>query len=70
MTRNFHRLEFKRVFDKLIPAAMLSFDKQYHKVEFKSVLVELKAAAWHPDRVLDWCIEHDELRDLKERWNM
>ena len=70
LDKEFHRLEFKRVFDKLIPAATLSFDKQYHKVEFKSVLDELVAVAWHPDRMLDWCLDHEELRDMKERWNM
>ena len=24
--------------------------------------------AWHPSRYLDWCIDVEELRDLKERW--
>ena len=43
--------------------------KLLHKEKFyKSLYDELMAIAWHPSRYLDWCIDFEELRDLKERW--
>ena len=29
---------------------------------------ELLAVTWHPDRVVDWCFDEDEKRNLKKLW--
>ena len=47
----------------------LDKNKILHKELFyKPLHDELMAVAWHPSRYLDWCIDFEELRDLKERW--
>ena len=45
--------------------------KVLHKKKFYNDLHnDLVAAAWHPSRVLDWCIDFQELRYLKKRWGV
>ena len=37
----------------------------FHKARYyKSLYAELLPIAWHPDRVIDWCIDEDEKRDF------
>ena len=45
--------------------------KRIHKRIFQDeIQYELKAVAWYPDRVLDWCLDFEESKDLKERWGV
>ena len=46
-------------------------DKVEHKNKFhKDLHNDLMVVAWRPDRVLDWCLDFEELRDLKKRWSI
>ena len=38
---------------------------------FTRLQEELTNEAWSPDRTnyLDWCLDFEELRDLKQRWS-
>ena len=59
--------------DFIIYSIKITLYKDAHKVLhkkkfYKPLHDELMAAAWHPSRYLDWCIDFEELRDLKERW--
>ena len=41
----------------------------HHKCKFfKQIYSELMPIAWHPDRVIDWCIDEGEKEFLKELW--
>ena len=31
---------------------------------------ELMPIAWHPTRILEWCLDVEELEYLKERWGI
>ena len=54
-----------------ITIKMLNAYKHYHKSDFyRGLRDELMAIAWHPDRVLDWCVDHEEREEMKERWGM
>ena len=45
--------------------------KVLHKKKFYNDLYnDLMEVAWNPIRVLDWCIDFQELRDLKNRWEI
>ena len=45
--------------------------KILHKRDFYNDLYDdIMAAAWHTDRYLDWCLDFEELRDLKKRWSI
>ena len=45
--------------------------KILHKRNFyKDLYDDLMSIAWHPDRYIDWCLDFEELRDLKERWGL
>ena len=35
---------------------------------FKSIHRDLIPIAWHPDRYLDWCLDEEEKKDLKQLW--
>ena len=44
-------------------------DKLSHKSKFYNDLYDgIMAAAWHPSRYLDWCVDIEELKFLKELW--
>ena len=32
------------------------------------IRANLMPLAWYPDRVVDWCFDKDEKRDLKQLW--
>ena len=59
--------------DFIIDSIKITLCKDAHKVLHKKKFYndlhnDLMAVAWHPSRYLDWCIDFEELRDLKERW--
>ena len=45
--------------------------KEYkeRKAQKTQIKYELAPIAWHPDRVIDWCFDEDEKRDLKVLWS-
>ena len=51
---------------------LVDIDKINHKRKLYKVFDELLEVAWNPDRInyLDWCLDFEELRDLKERWGI
>ena len=54
-----------------ITIKMLNADKHYHKLNFyESLRDELMPIAWHHDRVMDWCLDHEEREGMKERWGI
>ena len=42
----------------------------YKKRKEQKTLIrrQLLPIAWHPERVVDWCFDEDEKRDLKRLW--
>ena len=40
-------------------------DRKAQKAQIKD---ELMSIAWHPDRVIDWCFDDEEKKDLKQLW--
>ena len=40
----------------------------HKKRYYKSLCNDLLPAAWHPDRVVDWCFDEEEKRDLRILW--
>lgn len=38
--------------------------KFFHERELKAAHQEMIAVAWHPDRFVNWCLEHDFITDL------
>ena len=65
--------ELERIVYKQRYFASLSADlyQAVHKRQyFHSLRDELAPIAWHPDRVIDWCFDEDEKRDLKRLWGM
>ena len=38
------------------------------KAQKAQIRDELMPIAWHPDRVIDWCFDEDEKKDLKRLW--
>ena len=40
-------------------------ERKTQKAQIKD---ELLPIAWHPDRVIDWCIDEDEKKDLQKLW--
>ena len=53
-------------FEVIIP---LDVFKKLHKQKFyKDLYDELMEVAWDPDRFMDWCLDFEESRNLKERW--
>ena len=43
--------------------------KIIHKNKFyKSLYDDIMEVAWNPDRFMNWCLDFEDLRNLKERW--
>ena len=40
-------------------------ERKAQKAQIKD---ELAPIAWHPDRVIDWCFDEDEKKDLQKIW--
>ena len=40
----------------------------HKKRYYKSLCNDLLPVAWHPDRVVDWCVDEEEKRDLRRLW--
>ena len=40
-------------------------ERKAQKAQIKD---ELTPSAWHPDRVIDWCFDEEEKKDLKRFW--
>ena len=38
------------------------------KAQKAQIKAELLAIAWHPDRVIDWCFDEDDKKDLMRLW--
>ena len=38
------------------------------KAQKAQIKAELLPIAWHPDRVIDWCFDEEEKKDLKRLW--
>ena len=61
---NPHKLEHKNKFYKDLHDDLM---KAIHKRKFyKDLHDELMVVAWRPTRYLDWCIDFEELKFLKE----
>ena len=45
-----------------------SYKLEHKKKFYKTLHNDLMEVAWGTDRVLNWCLDFEELRDLKERW--
>ena len=46
-------------------------NRRAHKRIFKDEIQdELMIVTWHPDRFLDWCVDIEELKFLKELWGV
>ena len=61
--------------DFIIDSIEITLYKDAHKVLHKKKFYndlhnDLMEVAWNPIRVLDWCIDFEELRDLKKRWGI
>ena len=66
---NINEFDKKFFVKKLDVDIYINYYKYIHKKEFyKDLHNDLMVIAWHPSRYLDWCIDVEELRDLKERW--
>ena len=52
-------------FKQHLTYAAVEFSKQWR---YYHIMKELLPIAWHPDRVLDWCFDEDDKRDLKKLW--
>ena len=63
--------KFLKVIHKAKHFRSLSADlyKVVHKRRyFQSLRDKLAPIVWHPDRVIDWCFDDEEKRDLKRIW--
>ena len=38
------------------------------KAQKSQIKYELAPIAWHPDRYIDWCVDEEEKKDLKQLW--
>ena len=41
---------------------------KHRKAQKAQIKDELTPIAWHPDRVIDWCFDEEEKKDLKRLW--
>jgi hypothetical protein len=48
------------------------WEQRKQKVFEKNKIIkeELIACAWHPDRMMNWCLDCEEKKELKMNWKM
>ena len=65
--RAIHNHYFKDIHNELLPNVW----RRIHKRTFyKALYDELMPIAWHTNRLLDWCLDVEELEGLKKRWGL
>jgi hypothetical protein len=42
--------------------------REEKQARLEPIKEELIASAWYPDRMMDWCVDWEELRDMCARW--
>ena len=61
------KLEHKEIYANQLHCELFQY---HHKRRyFIDLENELMPITWHPDRVIDWCFDEDQKRDLKKLWN-
>ena len=67
-----YKILHKEKFDEEIQEELLyESNRRIHKRNFYNDLWEdLLPIAWDPTRILNWCIDVEELEELKERWGI
>ena len=62
----------KKIFDGGIQEELIyEANRWIHKRTFyKDLWEDLMPIVWHPTRILEWCLDVEELEYLKERWGI
>lgn len=58
-----------KTFVESFPALRVA-QRESYSTSFLEKKNEIISLAWHPSRALDWCLDTDELKELKSRWNL
>ena len=68
----FQWLNFDGSYLKYCKQKVLYFENRLRMIHkkryYKSLCNDSLPVAWHPDRVVDWCFDEEEKRDLRRLW--